>query len=131
MKLLVKCSAWFILALPGGVIGAVDIDWRHWELAAFEAAKAQDKVILLSVGMEGCAACRAALSALADEQLDVAIQQLDSLSTSADPFLAADAIRAIATDSAISRAPSSIPGRMCVWISIIRLAWPNPAAAPH
>ena len=57
MKLLVKCSAWFILALPGGVIGAADIDWRHWELAAFEAAKAQDKVILLSVGMEGCAAC--------------------------------------------------------------------------
>ena len=57
MKLLVKCSAWFILALPGGEIGAADIDWRHWELAAFEAAKAQDKVILLSVGMEGCAAC--------------------------------------------------------------------------
>ncbi len=57
MKLLVKCSAWFILALPGGVIGAADIDWHHWELAAFEAAKVQDKVILLSVGMEGCAAC--------------------------------------------------------------------------
>jgi len=57
MKLVVKCSAWFILALPGGAIGATDIDWNHWELAAFEAAKAQDKVILLSVGMEGCAAC--------------------------------------------------------------------------
>ncbi len=57
MKLVVKCSAWFILALSGGAFGATDIDWHHWELAAFEAAKAQDKVILLSVGMEGCAAC--------------------------------------------------------------------------
>ena len=57
MKLLVKCSAWFILAWSGGAIGAADIDWHHWELAAFETAKAQDNVILLSVGMEGCAAC--------------------------------------------------------------------------
>jgi hypothetical protein len=57
MKLLVKYSAWFILALSGGAIGAADIDWHHWELAAFDAAKTQDKVILLSVGMEGCAAC--------------------------------------------------------------------------
>lgn len=37
--------------------GADQIDWQHWELAAFEQAKAQDKVILVSVGMEGCAAC--------------------------------------------------------------------------
>ncbi len=54
MKLLVKCSAWFILALSGDAIGAADIDWHHWELAAFETAKAQDKVILLSPALNGC-----------------------------------------------------------------------------
>jgi len=57
MKSVMKCGVWFVLILSGGVFGAEDIDWNHWELAAFEAAKAQDKVILLSVGMEGCAAC--------------------------------------------------------------------------
>lgn len=33
------------------------IDWQHWELNAFETAKAQDKIILVNVGMEGRAAC--------------------------------------------------------------------------
>ncbi|NOX70556.1 MAG: thioredoxin domain-containing protein [Gammaproteobacteria bacterium] len=33
------------------------IDWHHWEIEAFERAKAEDKIILVSVGMEGCAAC--------------------------------------------------------------------------
>ena len=33
------------------------IDWQHWELAAFSQAREQNKLILVSVGMEGCAAC--------------------------------------------------------------------------
>ena len=57
MKLLVKSAIGFVLMLTGAACGAADIDWKHWELEAFEAAKAQDKVILVSVGMEGCAAC--------------------------------------------------------------------------
>ena len=44
-------------ALAPAVLAAEGINWRHWELAAFEQAKAENKVILLSVGMEGCAAC--------------------------------------------------------------------------
>lgn len=38
--------------------GAAEIDWRHWEIDAFETAKAENKIILVSVGMEGCAACQ-------------------------------------------------------------------------
>ena len=39
------------------VMAAEAIDWRHWEVGAFEQAKAENKIILVSVGMEGCAAC--------------------------------------------------------------------------
>jgi uncharacterized protein YyaL (SSP411 family) len=46
-----------LLGLLASAASAAEIDWQHWDLAAFERAKAQNKVILLSVGMEGCAAC--------------------------------------------------------------------------
>ena len=39
------------------VNAAESIDWRHWERQAFDTAKAENKIILVSVGMEGCAAC--------------------------------------------------------------------------
>lgn len=39
------------------VLATESIDWHHWEIEAFERAKAEDKIILVSVGMEGCAAC--------------------------------------------------------------------------
>ena len=48
---------WFALLLVSTSVTAQTIDWNHWELDAFEAAKAQDKIILVNVGMEGCAAC--------------------------------------------------------------------------
>ncbi|TDJ36377.1 MAG: DUF255 domain-containing protein, partial [Gammaproteobacteria bacterium] len=57
MKSVIKNAVWLMLTLSGAACAAEDIEWQHWELAAFEAARAQDKVILLSVGMEGCAAC--------------------------------------------------------------------------
>lgn len=38
-------------------MAAESIDWRHWEVGAFEQAKEDNKIILVSVGMEGCAAC--------------------------------------------------------------------------
>lgn len=37
--------------------GQVEIDWQHWERDAFDRARAEDRIILVSVGMEGCAAC--------------------------------------------------------------------------
>lgn len=33
------------------------IDWSPWDIAAFDRAKREDKIILVSVGMEGCVAC--------------------------------------------------------------------------
>ena len=33
------------------------IEWQTWEKAAFEKAKAENKLILINVGMEGCTAC--------------------------------------------------------------------------
>ncbi len=54
-------SAWLtcfaLLFVSGGAAAAESINWHHWELGAFEAAKAQNKIILVNVGMEGCAAC--------------------------------------------------------------------------
>ena len=37
---------------------AAPIEWSAWTPAAFERARAQDKMILVDVGMEGCTACR-------------------------------------------------------------------------
>ncbi len=48
---------WLALVLVSATYAAETIDWKHWEVDAFAAAKSQDKVILVSVGMEGCAAC--------------------------------------------------------------------------
>lgn len=36
---------------------AEEIGWKHWDIAAFEHAREANKPILVSVGMEGCAAC--------------------------------------------------------------------------
>lgn len=45
------------LLLAFGTSAAESIEWNHWELDAFETAKTQNKMILVNVGMEGCAAC--------------------------------------------------------------------------
>ena len=55
-------SAWqllLVLALTAATAAgaAEEISWRHWELDAFNEARERDKIILVSVGMEGCAAC--------------------------------------------------------------------------
>ena len=52
---------------------AAEIDWRHWEIEAFETAKAENKIILVSVGMEGCAACQRmeSLTYTNDDVIDV------------------------------------------------------------
>jgi uncharacterized protein YyaL (SSP411 family) len=57
MKSLLPCLICFALAVSPAANAADEIDWRHWELAAFSEAKETDKIILVSVGMEGCAAC--------------------------------------------------------------------------
>jgi len=55
MKLFLQ---WILgLAFVPVAFAADGIDWHHWEIAAFERAKAENKIILVSVGMEGCAAC--------------------------------------------------------------------------
>lgn len=57
MKSVLLTVSWLVL-LPSLAASAADnIDWRHWELEAFAQAQEQDKIILVSVGMEGCAAC--------------------------------------------------------------------------
>ena len=48
---------WIALLFLSTSIAAERIDWNHWELGAFETAKQQSKIILVNVGMEGCAAC--------------------------------------------------------------------------
>ena len=49
---------------------AEGIDWNHWEIGAFATAKAQNKMILINVGMEGCTAC-ARMEALTYADRDV------------------------------------------------------------
>lgn len=49
--------AWFTLLFVSGAYAGESINWNHWELDAFETAKAQNKIILVNVGMEGCSAC--------------------------------------------------------------------------
>lgn len=44
------------VAVPGADVAP--IEWQQWSPAAFDRAKAQDKMILVDVGMEGCTACR-------------------------------------------------------------------------
>jgi hypothetical protein len=49
--------AWFALLLASGTAAGAGIDWHHWEMSAFETAKSKNRIILVNVGMEGCAAC--------------------------------------------------------------------------
>ena len=56
MKSLMLTVTWLALFLLP-LADAETIDWQHWELEAFSEAKENNKIILISVGMEGCAAC--------------------------------------------------------------------------
>jgi len=51
-------SICLLTLLPFELIAAQVIDWQKWEKQAFTRAQAEDKMILLDVGMEGCTACR-------------------------------------------------------------------------
>ncbi len=57
MKSVLRNLVWLILLTAPCAYASDTIDWKHWEIDAFEAAKASNKIILVSVGMEGCAAC--------------------------------------------------------------------------
>lgn len=57
MKALSTTLICFALLFSQAAGAAEEIDWRHWELAAFSEARENNKIILVSVGMEGCAAC--------------------------------------------------------------------------
>ena len=57
MKSVYMSLLWLIIVATSVTQAAEIIDWKHWEIDAFAAAKAENKVILVSVGMEGCAAC--------------------------------------------------------------------------
>ena len=70
MKHTLALLAWCTLFLACGANAEERINWKHWELDAFEAAKAQNKIILVNVGMEGCAAC-ARMDALTYADSDV------------------------------------------------------------
>ena len=50
-------QALLLIVIAPAVLASAGINWQHWEIEAFERAKAENKIILLSVGMEGCAAC--------------------------------------------------------------------------
>lgn len=53
MKVLAVLAA---LVMPISVF-AETVSWSSWELEAFERAESENKLILISVGMEGCVAC--------------------------------------------------------------------------
>jgi hypothetical protein len=57
MKSLSLTICWLALSPSLAASAADNIDWHDWELEAFAQAKEHDKIILVSVGMEGCAAC--------------------------------------------------------------------------
>jgi len=57
MKSLSLTICWLALSPSLAASAADNIDWHHWELEAFAQAKENNKIILVSVGMEGCAAC--------------------------------------------------------------------------
>lgn len=42
----------------GGETEAREVDWQTWGPAAFDRARAEDRLILVDVGIEGCVACR-------------------------------------------------------------------------
>ncbi len=49
--------AWFAVLLASATAAGAGIDWHHWEMTAFETARSTNRIILVNVGMEGCAAC--------------------------------------------------------------------------
>ncbi|HIG39844.1 MAG: DUF255 domain-containing protein [bacterium] len=55
LRFLVLVLLFFNLA--GSARAAEEIHWYDWGLEAFDAAAKQNKLILVNVGMEGCAAC--------------------------------------------------------------------------
>ena len=57
MRIATIRSTWFALFLVSGTAAGAGIDWHHWDIGAFETARTQNKIILVNVGMEGCAAC--------------------------------------------------------------------------
>ncbi len=57
MKISSALFTCFALLQVSGCNAAESVNWHHWELDAFEKAKAENKIILVNVGMEGCAAC--------------------------------------------------------------------------
>ena len=46
------------LGLTATCVAADRVQWRHWEAAAFNEAKAANLPIMVAVGHEGCTACR-------------------------------------------------------------------------
>ena len=50
--------ALFLIALGGTCIAAEQVQWRSWEPEAFAEAQERQLPILVSVGHEGCTACR-------------------------------------------------------------------------
>ncbi|MDH3647780.1 MAG: DUF255 domain-containing protein, partial [Gammaproteobacteria bacterium] len=55
---MLKKIAVVLFLLPAGASGAAGIEWHQWSTAPFKQASAQNKLILIDVGMEGCTACR-------------------------------------------------------------------------
>ena len=56
-----KYSFYILFFLSGFIVNTVQaekIQWQQWGKAPFVQAQAEDKMILLDVGMEGCTACR-------------------------------------------------------------------------
>ncbi len=57
MKIVPTSLAWLSLLLVTGASASESINWNHWELEAFDEARTKNKMVLVNVGMEGCAAC--------------------------------------------------------------------------
>ena len=57
LRILVLVLLFFNLAGYGSAKAAEEIHWYDWGAEAFDAAARQNKLILVNVGMEGCAAC--------------------------------------------------------------------------
>jgi hypothetical protein len=53
MKNSLALLTWCTLLLSCWASAAERINWKHWELDAFETTEAQNKIILVNVGMEG------------------------------------------------------------------------------
>ncbi len=54
--LVLAAASWSACSAPASS-EAPAIPWQDWTIAPFEQAKKQNRIILVNVGMEGCAAC--------------------------------------------------------------------------